>query len=461
VSRSSIGQSAALILRRAFATSGGVLERFERAMAVLGPPPQPHKTLAARMHARLVLCNRLYNQKFRRIRTARQPRWWSERVGEFMTSSKARPVIPIKAEPNGRYSTANLLSDGSVCASEDELREAFAILAGERPITRLLHPEVRYEVTDHCNATCIMCPRDKHADAREHGIMDQAQYEASIDEVVALGAKKVVLTGFGEPLLDRRLENKIAYAKARGLSTYFITNASALTPARSQRLIAAGLDEMRVSFYGMRKETYNAVMQGLDFERTKAKVIEFLRLRDEMGAKTRVQMSYLELPENRCDTQAFREFWEPKVDALEIWKPHNFGDGRDYRTRLDDSHKSSCGRPENGPLQIQWNGEVIPCCYDYNNRIVLGNAFEQPILEILNGEKYRLLRYAHRVKKFRMFPYCDQCDQLLPHADALVYTNRHNLPPEEAVKLSNTDLFDLVRGQDIPEDRLSARYRRA
>lgn len=371
-----------------------------------------------------------------------------------MQSPTSRPIIPIKAQPG-------LLGDGSVRATEAELEEARALLRGEQPVTMLLHPEVRYEVTDHCNATCVMCPRDKHVDAREHGIMDQAKYEKSIDEVVALGAKKVVLTGFGEPLLDKRLELKIAYARGKGLSTYFITNASALTPARSQRLLQAGLDEMRVSFYGMRPETYNAVMQGLDFERTKSKVLEFLRLRDEMGAKTRVQMSYLELKENAGDEPLFREFWEPKVDALEIWKPHNFGDGRDYRTRLDDSKKTSCGRPENGPLQIQWNGEVIPCCYDYNNQIILGNAFEQPVLEILNGEKYRLLRYAHRMKKFSMFPYCDQCDQLLPHADALVYTNRHNLPPEEAVKLSNTDLFDLVGGREIPQERLSERYKGA
>ena len=127
---------------------------------------------------------------------------------------------------------------------------------------------MRYEVTDHCNATCIMCPRDKHEHGREHGIMDQANYEKSIDEVVQLGAKKIVLTGFGEPMLDKRLEQKIAYAKSKGLGTYFITNGSALTPVRSQKLLAAGLDEMRVSFYGMRPETYNAVMQGLDFNRT-------------------------------------------------------------------------------------------------------------------------------------------------------------------------------------------------
>jgi hypothetical protein len=80
------------------------------------------------------------------------------------------------------------------------------------------------------------------------------------------------------------------------------------------------------------------------------------------------------------------------------------------------------------------------------------------VLEILNGAKYRLLRYAHRMKQFGMFPFCNQCDQLLPHADALVYTNRHNLPPEEAVKLSNTDLFDLVAGQEIGENQLSQKY---
>jgi hypothetical protein len=48
---------------------------------------------------------------------------------------------------------------------------------------------------------------------------------------------------------------------------------------------------------------------------------------------------------------------------------------------------------------------------------------------------------------------------LLPHADALVYTNRHNLPPEEAVKLSNTDLYNLSEGKDIDKDTLSNRYK--
>jgi len=374
-------------------------------------------------------------------------------------SAKSK-IIPIVDDGVWRYEESRLLSDGSVDLAENERKKVIESLPEEPPITKLLHSEVRYEVTDKCNASCIMCPRDEHEFGREHGIMNQEKYEKSIDEVVALGATRVVLTGFGEPMLDKKLEDKVAYAKSKGLLTYIITNGSVLTGKRAKGLLEAGLDEMRVSFYGMHKASYNAVMQGLEFETTKKGLLSFIEMRNEMGAKTKVQLSYLVLPENEADTDDFKAFWEPRVEAIEIWKPHNFGDGKAYRDRVDDvSMKTSCGRPENGPLQIQWNGEVIPCCYDYNNKIILGNAFETPVLEVLNGVKYRLLRYAHRQKKFELFPYCNQCDQLLPHADALVYTNRHNLPAEEAVKLSNTDLYDLDAGKDIKDESLSARYK--
>jgi len=304
---------------------------------------------------------------------------------------------------------------------------------------RLQHPEVRYEVTDLCNANCIMCPREKHD--RAHGIMDQEKYERSIDEVVLLGCKRVVLTGFGEPFLDKNLERKISYARSKGLKTHLITNGSVLTERRRKAVIESGLDEMRISFYGMTSGSYNSVMRGLNYETTVKRILAFL---DER-TNTEVQIFYLVLPENESHVEHFKRFWEPKVDAIEIWKPHNFGDGRDYRAR--DLEKKTCGRPKHGPLQIQWNGEVIPCCYDYNNNIILGNAFEQPVIDILYGKRYSELRLQHETGDFP--PYCDQCDQLLPHDDALVFTNRHDLPNSEAVKLSNTDLYNLVDNKEF------------
>jgi radical SAM protein with 4Fe4S-binding SPASM domain len=290
-----------------------------------------------------------------------------------------------------------------------------------------------------------MCPRDKHD--RAHGIMDLDLFKKSINEVTYLGAERIVLTGFGEPLLDKGLEDKVAYCKSKHLHTNIITNASCITEARARGLLEAGLDEMRISFYGMDSNTYNTVMRGLEYKNTTINILRLLALIDEYKSTIKIWLSYLVLPENEKDTDAFREFWEPKVHAVEVWHPHNFGDGRDYRQRTE--QKSTCGRPANGPLQIQWNGEVIPCCYDYNNQIVLGNAFEQPVMEILDGDKYNALRDAHEKGEFHKFPYCDQCDQLLPHEDALVYSSRHDLPASEAVKLSNTDLYNLIDGKEI------------
>ena len=106
---------------------------------------------------------------------------------------------------NEKYSQKSLLGDQSVDwknYDREELLKKIREELADKPIKALRHPEVRYEVTDHCNAECIMCPRDLHKFGRPHGIMDQANFEKSIDEVIGLGCKQIVLTGFGEPLVD-------------------------------------------------------------------------------------------------------------------------------------------------------------------------------------------------------------------------------------------------------------------
>jgi MoaA/NifB/PqqE/SkfB family radical SAM enzyme len=186
-----------------------------------------------------------------------------------------------------RYSQENLTNDGSVDFAVHCREEVDAFVAEENDpiLDRLQHTEVRYETTDHCNATCIMCPRDLHEDGRPHGVMGLAEYVRSIDEVIPLGARRVVLTGFGEPLMDSTLIEKVAYAHKRGLHTYMISNASLLDEKRARGLIEAGLDELRVSVYGTRPETYNAVMKKLDFHKTIGNLTSFLELRDELESK--------------------------------------------------------------------------------------------------------------------------------------------------------------------------------
>ena len=128
----------------------------------------------------------------------------------------------------------------------------------------LFYPYYRYhlplpsvimiENTNCCNARCVMCPREKLT--RKPGFMEFGLFEKIMKELSSARHKPVVhLHGFGEPLLDTLLSERIKLAKTCGIKhTYIVTNASLLFPETSRKIINAGLDAMKISFYGTDEE---------------------------------------------------------------------------------------------------------------------------------------------------------------------------------------------------------------
>ena len=43
-------------------------------------------------------------------------------------------------------------------------------------------------------------------------------------------------------------------------------------------------------------------------------------------------------------------------------------------------------------MSIAWDGDVVPCCFDYDKKIVLGNIENETLSEIWNGTKMHDLR---------------------------------------------------------------------
>ena len=57
-----------------------------------------------------------------------------------------------------------------------------------------------------------MCPRGNHT--RKQNIMDMELFKKIVDEVAVLDTiREVCLSGFGEPLIDKNLIEKIKYCK--------------------------------------------------------------------------------------------------------------------------------------------------------------------------------------------------------------------------------------------------------
>ncbi len=344
---------------------------------------------------------------------------------------------------------------------------------GERLVLR--NRELRIEPTNLCNYHCIMCPREPDQHTRPKGVMPMEFYESLLDELVPMGIEQVTLVNYGEPFIDPSLEDKIFSASQRGLTTYVISNASLLHKAsksafaaeyetlhgerltKGKAAVMAGLTQLRLSFYGTDPESYERIMRGGHFERVRQNILDLVAYRETLGRRGLVggqetllpQLSifFLDMEETEGQLEEFLRFTEELCDYVEVWKPHNFGSGRQYRQTQAEQPLRSCGRPFDGPLQINWNGIVVPCCFDFNQEIPLGNVARQTVEEVVRGPAYEALRCAHRDGRFEDVPYCRDCDQLRHHPEALVLTTN----PKHA-RRSNEDI--VKSPNTMPEFRL-------
>jgi len=301
---------------------------------------------------------------------------------------------------------------------------------------KLVNPEIRFEVTNRCNARCIMCPREKMM--RPQGVMDLSLFKRVLDEAIPYGLKQVVLENYGESFCDPGIFEKAKYAKDKGLNVYSVTNASLIDEDACMKVLEC-FDRIRISMYAITKKTYERVHRGLIFEDVMENVMRLIRFRKLSGRDTpRIEMNYLLLDENAEELEKFLETFDKLVDAVSVWKPHNWADGRRYRKISSD--KASCGRPFNGPLQVQWDGIVVPCCFDFDSKMVLGDLKTKSLDQVLKGDAYSRLRLAHQRCDFSDYPLCDLCDQTNKREDVLVYTTAKGLK----VGATSSNKFNLL-----------------
>ena len=295
---------------------------------------------------------------------------------------------------------------------------------------KLINKELRIETTNRCNAKCSLCPREKLT--RKLTTMPLKHFKYLVDQGKELGVTTVSPFGFGEPLLDSTLVQKVHYCTHEKLDTFITTNASLLNVDIASRLLKAGLKHIRFSVHGLFAQDYERVHKGLRFVNVMRNIFNFIAMNSgkfDGACKTSVTV----IPTAGESVEDIREHWEHRVDWLEIWKPHNWVTGRDYRDihskpteeplLVKKKRMKTCGRSDRGPVQIQADGTVIPCCFLTNSELVLGTTYKNSIEEILKGEKYEKFRRAHKKGKLGKYP-CVNCDQLNQDDEPLLYTNR-------------------------------------
>ncbi len=268
--------------------------------------------------------------------------------------------------------------------------------------------------TNLCNAACIMCP---HSKLKKMGTMDMNLYRKIIDNCYKLNIKIITLSFFGEPFLDKTIVKKIKYAKEKGMTVGFYSNASLLTEELSKEIIEAKLDSITISFDGATKETYEKIRKNLKFEVTKRNVLGLINIRKRLNKKNpKINLVLVELEENKREIKKFYNEWKEKVEGINIINMRNWANDIQKEGTKESFHFNKKIKRKPCALiwlkmVVDWNGDVVLCCDDWNHSTILGNLKNQTIEEIWNGEKLRAIRQAHIKGEFYRVPLCAGCNK--------------------------------------------------
>ena len=309
-----------------------------------------------------------------------------------------------------------------------------AEIAGRDPVCLYL------ETTNRCNLPCTTCPRT-FEELEPAANMSWDLFRSIVDQYPEIA--RVVLHGVGEPLMVPNLPRMVRYLKARGIYVLFNTNGTLLNERRGRDLIDSGLDELRVSLDAAEPQAFKAVRGKDAFDRIVANVRNFRALQRAVSAETpRVSLWLTGLKETIAQLPAFVDLAH-SIDVSEVhlqrlvYFPNGQGlasaeqalferletreealirqaaaRAAELAVRFDASgatepgtslKRTPGGRPWSlctRPWTLMYftaHGKALPCCiapfsmrgYD---AFTLGDATQDTLRNIWNGEKYRAFR---------------------------------------------------------------------
>ncbi len=302
------------------------------------------------------------------------------------------------------------------------------------------------EVTNRCNLKCKAC------------ILYRGSWESprdvTLDELIRITdqlpeLERIALHGIGEPLLNKDLAAMIRHLKNRGVSVLFNSNGILLDERQQNDLIAAGLDELRISLDAATARGYEAVRNSTQFDQIVKNLQSFVeRTRRNPVSHPKLSLWYLGTCENIAELPDFIRL-AAAIGAGEVYLQRlvYFHDDAGYglaapeKTLMDADGKTrefvnqsqalakqlnvqfnasglatplesvqaasdgrspwkKCFRPRT-LMYITANGNLLPCCIspfsttDYAS-IVLGNVFETGLKEIWRGSRYNQFRKMHQ-----------------------------------------------------------------
>ena len=247
--------------------------------------------------------------------------------------------------------------------------------------------------------------------------MDWALFKLIVDRDM-IYTKKVGLHLMGEPLLYPKIVDAIWYLRKRGIAPELATNGTVMSRVMAEDLIMAGLETIWFSVDSSNKELYESIRVGAKFENVVRNVLTFLEVNELQGSPVNAYVQKIGPVTNEDDNNKFIEMWGDyaRVKFMDSWA----GTMNLDKIASPPSHRFPCEEPWKR-VAVLVNGDVVPCCRDWNGKYVYGNLQKASLEEIWYGPKIELLRQDILSESYSLEP-CGSCNEwYIPMDRELVY----------------------------------------
>lgn len=261
---------------------------------------------------------------------------------------------------------------------------------------------IEIQTTSLCNANCTVCPYE--AAEQKFGIsrMSDTLLSDIISEIAEhrTSVYRVIPYLNNEPSLDPRLLEILRRLKKENLSVELSTNFSGFTPSKMEAIAAEDLvEDLRISFFGGSRESYQSIMKDLDFEKVTRKLNYFLSIPgNAVLPKTVLILVLLPLMNIREEKQQLAALF-PSLPIRFFGYLDRAGNNAGFKNDLVLKPAGSSYRLDGCSLKrpderccILANGDVIICSQDWNREVIIGNVGRQGIAALWNSSEMAAIR---------------------------------------------------------------------
>jgi len=283
---------------------------------------------------------------------------------------------------------------------------------------------ITIEPNSKCNRKCWFCPNAILDRYSENHKMKVSTFQKIVRELEEIDYNGVISYSFyNEPLLDDKLEEKIAYVKAHLPKSVQLvtTNGDYLTKERLQTLAVAGLDDIIISIYNVNDPNFEWTPEKANEQ------VEYL-----------VEKLELDVIYNSMDAQTV-SVYATKFGINMRLQNHDFRESAHNRGETlpnDLPFKHINQRTKFCPnsfitLNVYYDGSVITCgnCrndYELHKGFIMGNVEDDTIYDIFHSDVAREFRKGF-TNDFNQYP-CKSCtyegDSFIPQYPNIPFRER-------------------------------------